>query len=66
MQLADPMTVRPCTVADAQAAIAVLAAEEELATGRSSRLGTADLLDWWSGTNLGADSWLVEDFAEGR
>jgi mycothiol synthase len=57
--LPEGISVRPATREDAPAVVAVLRAEEETFAGES-RVGVADLLDWWARTDLAHDSWLVE------
>lgn len=50
---------RPAARDDAVAVAALLRADEEAVTG-GSRIGVADLLDWWARTDLANDSWLLE------
>src|SRR5437588_7966014 len=57
--LPDGVTVRPATRADAEAAAAVMRADEEASLGRS-RIGAADILEFWRRTNLEQDSWIFE------
>jgi mycothiol synthase len=61
MELAESLNVRPCTLADTDTVVAVIAADEELVTGRPSLIGTGDVLSWWAQVDLAGDSWLVED-----
>lgn len=55
------ITVRPLTLDDLPMALRLLAADEERSTGRPSRLGEADVRQWWSAVQLATDSWLLVD-----
>lgn len=54
------MNVRPVTHEDLEALRTLLAADEERFSGRSSRLGLADVREWVSHADLARDSWLFE------
>jgi mycothiol synthase len=43
------------------AAVARTLDEDEQAIGRRSRIGAADVLDWWLRTDLEQDSWALEE-----
>jgi mycothiol synthase len=54
------MNVRPATLADYPAMLALLAADEAELHGRPSQIAEGDLREWTSRTNLAEDSWLLE------
>jgi mycothiol synthase len=51
--------VRPCTADDIPAVLALVRADEERVSGRSSRLVEGDIRDWWQSVDLTTDSWLL-------
>lgn len=55
------MKVRPITRDDAAAVAAIAEANELALRGHTSRIGTRDVLDWWSRSDLERDGWLFED-----
>lgn len=60
------MNVRPFGEADFEAVAAFLREEEEHTLGRPSLIGTSDLREWTSRTDLAESSWLFEQDGELR
>jgi mycothiol synthase len=55
----DGFSVRAATLADVEAAAAIVRAEEHALRGESE-FAEADLVDFWRASNLGDASWVVE------
>jgi mycothiol synthase len=60
------MNVRPFGEQDFDAVAALLREDEEALFGRPSQIGTADLREWTSRSNLKENSWLFEEDGELR